>query len=75
MSKPLSRANSSAVGTGSAPVGDAVNVQVILRCRCGGSLLAGWAGRRSNCLLVASLPRRGKNWVCQCLAPKLLLLL
>lgn len=33
MSKPLSRANSSATGAGSAPAGDAVNVQVILRCR------------------------------------------
>lgn len=40
MSKPLSRANSSATGAGSAPAGDAVNVQVILRCRCGASWLA-----------------------------------
>ncbi|KAL4437763.1 hypothetical protein ABPG77_005675 [Micractinium sp. CCAP 211/92] len=33
MSKPLSRANSSAPGAGPGPAGDAVNVQVILRCR------------------------------------------
>ncbi|KAL4443980.1 hypothetical protein ABPG75_011717 [Micractinium tetrahymenae] len=33
MSKPLSRANSSATGAASAAAGDAVNVQVILRCR------------------------------------------
>eukprot|EP00887_Chlorella_sp_A99_P001275 scaffold14.g1275.t1 len=32
-SKPLSRGNSTAAGGGNGPAGDAVNVQVILRCR------------------------------------------